>query len=209
MTLNEFNLLYAIKKNGVQSCRNLSSLSGTSVGYVSETLKTFTEKGYIDDVKYAKSAVTSMMASMMGHRRIFKNLKAKGVSVETIDQVMAELAREDEESLNAIHYAEKIQRQIKEKSVRKTKMLIAQKLYAQGYSQEDTQRALNALDFEDEAQDERKVLKNLAIKAKSRYEKKYSGVELRNRVFRYCSSQGFEMDDIYLVLSEMEWENEH
>lgn len=187
----------------------LTKETDLDIAVINEMIERLEEKGYIDDVKYAKSAVTSMMASMMGHRRIFKNLKAKGVSVETIDQVMAELAREDEESLNAIHYAEKIQRQIKEKSVRKTKMLIAQKLYAQGYSQEDTQRALNALDFEDEAQDERKVLKNLAIKAKSRYEKKYSGVELRNRVFRYCSSQGFEMDDIYLVLSEMEWENEH
>ena len=87
-------------------------------------------------------------------------------------------------------------------------MLIAQKLYSQGYSQENAQRALNTLDFEDEILDERKILKELAQKAKMRYEKKYTGVELRNRVFRYCSSQGFEMDDIYLVLSEMEWENE-
>ena len=65
------------------------------------------------------------------------------------------------------------------------------------------------LNFEDKISEERRVLRQLAMKAKQRYEKKYSGVELRNRVFRYCSSQGFEIDDIYLVLSEMEWKNEH
>jgi len=48
MTRNEFNLLYAIKKNGMQSYRNLSALSGTSLGYISDAVKAFTAKGYID-----------------------------------------------------------------------------------------------------------------------------------------------------------------
>ncbi|MBP3399454.1 MAG: RecX family transcriptional regulator [Erysipelotrichaceae bacterium] len=186
----------------------LTNETECSIEVINNIIERLEERGYIDDVKYARSAVTSMKASLMGERRIFKNLKSKGISVETIDEVIAELAEEDEETANAIRYAQKIQRQIKDKSLRKTKMLIAQKLYSQGYSQENAQRALNTLDFEDEIQDERKILKELAQKAKIRYEKKYTGVELRNRVFRYCSSQGFEMDDIYLVLSEMEWENE-
>lgn len=49
MTKNEFNLLYAIKNNGMQSYRNLSSLSNTSLGYISETVKAFTEAGYINE----------------------------------------------------------------------------------------------------------------------------------------------------------------
>ena len=167
------------------------------------------EKGYIDDVKYTHSKVTSMKAALMGERRIIKDLKTKGIDEEIIAQVFEELKEEDEETANAIRYANKIQHQIKDKSLRKTKMMIAQKLYAQGFTQEITQKALQALSFEDEMSVERKVLRQLATKAKQRYEKKYSGVELRNRVFRYCSSQGFEIDDIYLVLSEMEWENEH
>ena len=50
---------------------------------------------------------------------------------------------------------------------------------------EVTQKALQVLNFEDEISEERRVLRQLAMKAKQRYEKKYSGVELRNRVFRY------------------------
>lgn len=49
MTRNEFNLLYAIKKHGMQSYRNLSTLSGASLGFISEAVKSFTEKGYIDE----------------------------------------------------------------------------------------------------------------------------------------------------------------
>lgn len=49
MTRNEFNLLYAIKKHGLQSYRNLSNLSGTSLGFISDCMKTFNEKGYLDD----------------------------------------------------------------------------------------------------------------------------------------------------------------
>lgn len=49
MTRNEFNLLYAIKKNGMQSYRNLSALSGTSLGFISDAVKNFTDRGYIDE----------------------------------------------------------------------------------------------------------------------------------------------------------------
>ena len=49
MTRNEFQLLYAIKKNGMKSCRALSALSETSLGYVSETLKAFSAEGLVDD----------------------------------------------------------------------------------------------------------------------------------------------------------------
>ena len=41
MTRNEFDLLYAIKNNGKKSVRELSELSGTSTGFVSEKLRAF------------------------------------------------------------------------------------------------------------------------------------------------------------------------
>ena len=49
MTKNEFNLLYAIKNNGIQSYRNLASLADVSLGYVSDAMKAFTDKEYIDE----------------------------------------------------------------------------------------------------------------------------------------------------------------
>ena len=48
MNRNEFNLLYAIKKNGIRSCRKLGDLAGLSAGYVSQTLKAFSREGLTD-----------------------------------------------------------------------------------------------------------------------------------------------------------------
>ncbi|MBQ9249409.1 MAG: phosphotransferase [Oscillospiraceae bacterium] len=48
MTRNEFNLLYAIKKYGIQSYRKLGELADVSTGYISQTVKTFKEKGLVD-----------------------------------------------------------------------------------------------------------------------------------------------------------------
>ena len=41
MTQNEFTLLYAIRKHGMMSCRNLREKTGLSVGYISQTLNQF------------------------------------------------------------------------------------------------------------------------------------------------------------------------
>ena len=48
MTRNEFTLLYAILKGGVQSYRRMRDMSSLSTGYISQTMKRFAEKGLID-----------------------------------------------------------------------------------------------------------------------------------------------------------------
>ena len=174
---------------------------------VEDIMKRLEEKGYIDDRKYAQSAIVSMKAALIGERRIFHDLKAKGISSELLEEILKEMHEDEHELANAMRYALKIQNQLKDKSLRKVKLLISQKLYSQGFAQDIAEMVMNSLSFDDEISEQRSVLRNLASKAKKRYEKKYHGVELRNRVFRYCSSQGFEIEDIYLVLSEMEWEN--
>lgn len=48
MTKNEFTLLYAIKKYGMQSHRKIRDIANLSTGYISQTLKDFQEKGWTD-----------------------------------------------------------------------------------------------------------------------------------------------------------------
>ncbi|MBE6027386.1 MAG: hypothetical protein E7227_02125 [Clostridiales bacterium] len=48
MTGKEFDLLYAIKKYGILSVRDLSVKAGVSTGYVSQTMRTIEEKGLVD-----------------------------------------------------------------------------------------------------------------------------------------------------------------
>lgn len=49
MTRNEFNLLYTIKKNGLQSFRKMKETAGVSMGYITKTMRAFRENGYVDD----------------------------------------------------------------------------------------------------------------------------------------------------------------
>ena len=49
MTRNEFELLYAVKKNGIRQFRKLKDLAGVSLGYISKTLKQFSECGWVDE----------------------------------------------------------------------------------------------------------------------------------------------------------------
>ena len=49
MTRKAFNLLYAIKRCGMQNYRRLAELAQVSIGYISEAMKDFTEKGYVDE----------------------------------------------------------------------------------------------------------------------------------------------------------------
>ena len=48
MKKNEFTLLYAIKKHGMQSHRKIRDITALSTGYISQTLNEFQDKGWVD-----------------------------------------------------------------------------------------------------------------------------------------------------------------
>lgn len=48
MTKNEFTLLYAIKKYGMQRHRKLRDIALLSTGYISQTINEFQTKGWVD-----------------------------------------------------------------------------------------------------------------------------------------------------------------
>ena len=49
MTRNEFQLLYSIYKHGVQSYRSMKDTANVSIGFITKTMRLFSEKGYIED----------------------------------------------------------------------------------------------------------------------------------------------------------------
>lgn len=61
MTRNEFSLLYAIKKHGIQSFRKMRDLAGVSTGFISQTLKEFTEKGWIDSNGITEKGIEALL----------------------------------------------------------------------------------------------------------------------------------------------------
>ena len=61
MTRNEFSLLYAIKKHGIQSFRKMRDLAGVSTGFISQTLKEFTAKGLIDPNGITEKGIEALL----------------------------------------------------------------------------------------------------------------------------------------------------
>ena len=109
MTRNEFNLLYAVYKNGVKSQRELAELADVSLGYVSETLKDFQSRHLIDDKQILEQGLKELepykvknaiiMAAGMSSRFVPISLeKPKGLLIVK-DEVLIE--RQIEQLLEA------------------------------------------------------------------------------------------------------------
>ncbi len=92
MTKNEFNLLYAIKKYGIQNHRKMKELADVSTGFVSQTLRSFADKGWVDKEKITEKGLEAlapykvdnaiMMAAGMSTRFVPISLeKPKGLLV--------------------------------------------------------------------------------------------------------------------------------
>ena len=60
MTRHEFDLLYTIRNKGKKSVRELAELTGTSIGFVSEKLREFTDRGYIDAAGITDAGYTAL-----------------------------------------------------------------------------------------------------------------------------------------------------
>ncbi len=60
MTRNEFELLYNIKKNGVQSVRTIKADTGLSLGLISQTINRMTEAGWIDENGITEDGINAL-----------------------------------------------------------------------------------------------------------------------------------------------------
>ena len=163
-------------------------------------------KKYLDDRNYAQNQISKLRNQLMGRNRIRKELLQKGIKPQIIDEL--NVLSEDEQYQSALSYAKKWQQKIRDRSNNYKKEYIKSKLMQYGYDMSMAIKVVDSLDTMDNAESEKIILRKLANKAKTRYNRKHSGSQLRNRVFRYLSSQGFNYDDIYLVINEMEWEDE-
>ena len=184
----------------------LSQNTKCDISTINQIVERLEDKGYLNDERYCQETIEKMKASLAGHDKIVRYLRKKGIPVEMIEEKLS--ARKDDEEENAMAYAEKVLNTHRNDSVRKTKNTIRSKMIAQGFSSDLTEATVASLDFARTEKNETENLRKCAWKAKRRYARKYSGSELRNRVFNYCATQGYTSADIYAVIDEMEWNDE-
>lgn len=167
-----------------------------------EIINKLNEYGLLDDYRYALNKVSSFQNSFTSNRATKQKLKKLGISDEIIEKAVKD--NDDLELNNAKHMANKYLKTIKNKSLSMKKQLIYSKLINSGFSIDVTNEAMSVLDFSESVVMEKEILLKEALKAKKKYEKKYEGTELRNRVYLSLVSKGFNYDNIYAIINEME-----
>jgi len=185
----------------------LTQKTELNIKQINALIEHLEDRKYIDDARYANSAVSNLSSLLQGKQRIIRTLKQKGIPHDLIDAAL-QMDNEETEIKNALRYAEKIMPGIKDISLKMKQQKISIKLLTQGYDYSVIDIVMKSLNF---SEDERNQLSNCqkaTAKAVKRYAAKYSGNALRNHVFDYLTQKGFEVDDINAVFSEMEWTNE-
>ncbi len=170
-----------------------------------EILDKLTERGYLDDERYCREQIGMMKSALKGQRLIREALLAKGIEEEMIDRQLA--AFKDEED-NARRYGEKILRARSKGSLRKAKDEIRTKLVQRGYSSENARETAEKLDYSPLEEDQQDNAGKTLEKARLRYSRKYSGYELRTRLYRYGLQQGYDSRTVNRAIDEMETEHE-
>ncbi len=165
------------------------------------------DRGYIDDYRYAKNAIELMKTALQGENKIIAGLKKKGISYDLIEELLED-SDENQELEHAIRWGNKVKSSIKDTSVKMKKNTLYRKMLIQGYSNDITNKAMEHISFIEDENNEIENLRNSAYKAKKRYEVKYTDTKLRNAIFRYLAGIGYRIEDIYVILDEMEWNDE-
>ncbi len=176
------------------------------IGQINEIVDRLMQRQLLDDEKYARAHIAGLEAKLMSSAHIINLLRRDGVAPDVIEKVV--VADEDRELKKCLKLAAKHQNSIKGKSYRYKKQLILKKLLNDGYAYEIAAAAIDGVDFSEDIVNESEVIRKEAKKAKNRYAKSLTGTQLRNRVFHYLASKGFSSENIYAILSEMEWDDE-
>lgn len=173
-----------------------------------EIIDKLSEKGLLDDYRYCVEKLEYYNNSLLSKKKMVQNLRKVGVPISIIEKLVLNQNSTDSELVKAKKLAEKYQNQIHNKSLKMKKQLILKKLINNGFDLEVAKEAVSLLSFQDETFEEKNLLRKEANKAKIRFERKYEGSTLRNRVFHSLVSKGFNVDAVYAILNEMEWDDE-
>lgn len=130
---------YLFKKTKPSLSRSGELKPGISIGLIDRTINRLLEKGYIDDLKFAKFWIENRFLSKgISNRKLTAELKSKGVSGDIINNVFSEVSRSDNDEIKKM-IAKKRPRYNDEQK------LIAY-LIRQGFKYDDVKRALDAED---------------------------------------------------------------
>lgn len=160
------------------------------------------DKKLLDDRRFTLGKIHSFKANFYSKKHVIASLKKLGISDEIIDKCY--IYDMDSELANATKVANKYLKSISNKSMNMKKQAIVAKLLYLGYSNDIANQAVESLDFSSSIVQEKDIIRKEGNKLLKKYKNKYSGTELRNKVFVSLANKGFSYDNIYALINEME-----
>ena len=173
----------------------------SSVDYVIAKLK---ETHLIDDKTYMNDLVAYYEERKYGKNKIISHLKNQGLSDELIAQVKFSTSKETKKAKTLI---EKLSYKYRKYNYESKKQHIYQALVNRGYSFDAIKEALNDVKKDNPKQEKEKLVKDYQ-KALVKYQNKYDGYQLKQKIYAYLVNKGYHHNEIKTVLEDMYDEND-
>lgn len=183
--------------------KSLTSKFDLSDDEINNIINKLIEMNLINDDKYVENKINILKNGLLSKKSIYEKIIKDGIEKDLIDKYYGEEI--DDEYDKCLRKANKYLLLVKNKSLNMKKQLILTKLISDGFSIDDSKKAVNDLDYSIDILLEGNLLKIEAEKYYLKYKTKYSGTELRNKVFNRLLSKEFNYDAIYAVMNEMEF----
>ena len=170
-------------------------------------MKELVDNDYLNDEKLVQSEIENDQIKLNGKKKTEYNLLKRGVDKDLIDKYINEI--DDSFEINrGIEKAQLLLKTIKNRSFKETAVMLKKKLIGAGYSSYVATEVIAQLDLIPDEEKELDNLRNDMEKCRRRYERKYSGYELRQKIYAYLYGKGYKGEDINSVLDAVQ-ENEY
>ena len=168
---------------------------------IEPVLQRLRSQGYINDLEYAKSYVrTIAKTSDKGPKVITQKLRQKGVLENDIETALEEFSFEDQLQ-NSIKIAQKLARKYHREAFKVKIQKIKNGLFTKGFSSAIATEAINRLDLEKDADQEKEQLRLQGAKIMRRYQR-FPLSQRNQKVKMALYRKGFSMDEINQFVDE-------
>ncbi|CAM3585857.1 glycosyltransferase [Erysipelothrix urinaevulpis] len=184
----------------------LSKKTELSPDQIKVVIQLLEKRRFIDDERYLYDRVDYLRDQNRGNHWILEDMIKRGYEEE---EVLSILENEDYDNYieRGVRRAENFMQAQTSGSIRQREDRLKQHLVRQGYGFDDVGQILNNLTDDYGKELELESLRDLMIKAQSRFERRYEGKEVKNRVIRHALSKGYDYDMVLEIMKEFENEN--
>lgn len=170
---------------------------------ITPVLRRLTELGYLDDAAYAGMVVRdNLTLGDRGPTGVMAKLKAKGVDANVIADALAEVSASQWQELG-LRVAQKAAKQNAKRAYKDQLQRIQLALCQKGFTGDQVPLIMADLALEPDVEAEQDQLLMAATK-QWRQKRRYEGYERRQRVKQALFRQGFELDAIDAVITQLE-----